>query len=144
MSNLYDTDLVLWAERQAKALRRRAGNEVDWDNVAEEIESLGKSDRRDLASRIQVVLDHLIRLQASPATEPRRGWQRTLIVQRDGIHKLLDESPSLRPLVAGIIAAELPTAKRLALLALAEYEETPAIDIATVNFNEDEVLSIGC
>lgn len=141
MSDLYDSDLVLWSERQAEALRRRAQNEIDWDNVAEEIESLGRNDRRDLESRIQTVLDHLIRLQASPATEPRRGWQRTLIVQRDAISKILKESPSLRPLVRGIVAAELPTARRLALLELAEYGETPTIDVATVTFSESDILS---
>lgn len=141
-SDLYHTDLVLWSERQADALRRRAANEIDWDNVAKEIESLGENDRHDLASRIQSVLDHLIRLRASPTTEPRRGWKRTLIVQRDSIRKLLDESPSLRSLVAGIIAAELPTARRLALLALAEHGKTATIDVAGLSFSEEEVLSL--
>jgi hypothetical protein len=141
-SDLYDTDLVLWSERQADALRRRAANEVDWDNVAKEIESLGEHDRRDLASRIQSVLDHLIRLRASPTTEPRRGWKRTLIVQRDSIRKLLDESPSLRLLVAEIISAELPNARRLALLALAEHGKRATIDVAGLSFSEEEVLSL--
>lgn len=141
-SDLYHTDLVLWSERQADALRRRAANEIDWDNIAKEIESLGENDRHDLASRIQSVLDHLIRLRASPTTEPRRGWKRTLIVQRDSIRKLLDESPSLRSLVAGIIAAELPTARRLALLALAEHGKTATIDVAGLSFSEEEVLSL--
>jgi hypothetical protein len=140
VNDLYDTDLVLWTQRQADALRRRAANEIDWDNVAKEIENLGISDRRDLASRIQIVLDHLIRLRASPASEPRRSWKRTLIVRRDGIQKLLDESPSLRPLIAGIIAAELPMARRLALLALAEHGEKPTIDVAILNFSEDDIL----
>jgi hypothetical protein len=141
-SDLYDTDLVLWSERQADALRRRAANEIDWDNIAKEIESLGEHDRRDLASRIQSVLDHLIRLRASPATEPRRGWKRTLIVQRDGLRKLLDKSPSLRSLVGGIIAAELPMARRLALLALAEHGKTATIDVAALSFSDEEVLSL--
>jgi hypothetical protein len=140
VNDLYDTDLVLWTERQADALRRRAANEIDWDNVAKEIENLGRSDQRDLASCVQIVLDHLIRLRASPATEPRRSWKRTLIVRRDGIHKLLDKSPSLRPLIAGIIAAELPMAQRLALLALAEHGKKPTIDVATLNISEDELL----
>jgi len=49
MPDLYDLDFVQWSSSQADALRRRAGNEIDWENVAEEIESLGRSDR--LASR---------------------------------------------------------------------------------------------
>ncbi|HEY7576199.1 MAG TPA: DUF29 family protein, partial [Acetobacteraceae bacterium] len=85
MNDLYDTDLVLWSKAQAAALRRRAANEIDWDNVAEEIESLGKNDRRELQSRLQIVLDHLIRLAVSPASAPRHGWERTVITQRDAI-----------------------------------------------------------
>jgi len=140
MTEGYETDFHRWAETQAGLLRTRAANALDWNNLAEEIEALAKNDQRDLASRIQTVLDHLIRLRASPATAPRRGWERTLIVQRDGIHKLLSDSPSLRPLVTGFIAAELPTARRLALLSLTEHDETPAVDVATLNFSEIEVL----
>ena len=68
----YDTDLYLWCERQADLLRRiaageRVNDEVDWLNIAEEIESLGKSQRRELRNRIRVVLEHLIKLQACEA-----------------------------------------------------------------------------
>ena len=71
----YGTDLVLWSREQADLLRRMAAGErvndqVDWENVAEEIESLGNSDRRDVRSRIHTVLRHLIKLQVSPA-----DWQ---------------------------------------------------------------------
>jgi hypothetical protein len=140
MTDGYATDFHRWAETQAGLLRLRSANALDWDNLAEEIEALARNDQRDLASRIQTVLDHLIRLRASPATRPRLGWERTLIVQRDGIHKLLADSPSLRPLVAGMIAAELPTARRLALLSLADHDETPAADVATLIFSEAEVI----
>ena len=70
----YDTDLVLWADDQARALRAAASAganlPIDWDNVAEEIDELGKSQRRDLASRIATILIHLLKLEASPATAP--------------------------------------------------------------------------
>lgn len=138
MTDGYETDFHRWAETQAGLLRARSANALDWDNLAEEIEALARNDQRDLASRIQTVLDHLIRLRASPAAGSRRGWKGTLIVQRDGIHKLLAGSPSLRPLIAGIIAAELPTARRLALLSLAG--ETITVDVAALSFTEAEVL----
>ena len=68
----YDTDLALWAESQARALRDagHAGTNlpIDWENVAEEIEALGMSQARELASRVRTILVHLIKLQASPAT----------------------------------------------------------------------------
>ena len=78
----YDTDLALWADSQARA-RRDAGHAgtnlpIDWENVAEEIEALGKSQARELASRVAIILVHLMKLEASPASEPRAGWQETI------------------------------------------------------------------
>ena len=77
----YDTDTVLWSERQADLLRRvaageRVNDQVDWENVAEEIDSAGRSQRLALASYVGLVLEHLMKLEASPAIEPRRGWRR--------------------------------------------------------------------
>ena len=88
LSALYDEDFVRWTEEQAAALRRArsippagiSGSNLplDWDNLAEEIESLGKSDRRELRSQITRVLRHLLKLEASPAAEPRAGWRATI------------------------------------------------------------------
>ena len=74
LSTLYDEDFVRWTEEQAAALRRAKGSNLalDWENLAEEIESLGKSDRRELRSQITRILRHLVKLEASPAAEPRR------------------------------------------------------------------------
>ena len=74
MGSMYDQDLVRWSEEQARALRAAANAgwnaPIDWENVAEEIESLGKSDRRALASHIAIVIEHLLKLQSSPASVP--------------------------------------------------------------------------
>jgi hypothetical protein len=141
----YDTDLLLWSERQAALLRRAAAGErvndqVDWENVAEEIESLGKSDRRELTNRIRTILTHLIKLQTSPATEPRPGWHETIIEQRAEIRTLLEDSPSLRPTVPTIIARELPAARVAAEAALAGYDEQPGVDPGTFAFTPEQVL----
>jgi hypothetical protein len=72
MTDGYATDFHWWAETQAGLLRLRS-TALDWDNLAEEIQALAKNDQRDLASRIQTVLDHLIRQRASPARYPRLG-----------------------------------------------------------------------
>jgi hypothetical protein len=140
MTDGYETDFHRWAETQAGLLRTRSANELDWDNLAEEIESLGRNDQRDLRNRIQTVLEHLIRLQASPASTPRHGWQRTLIEQRDQIEVLLEDSPSLRPKVAGIIAARLPKARQLATLALKEHGEAPRMPLDSLDYTEEQVL----
>ena len=92
MADLYDEDLLLWSEEQARALRSAAHSganlPIDWENVAEEIESLGKSLARELASRVSTILIHLMKLEASPAAEPRIGWAETIREQRDQIDTL--------------------------------------------------------
>jgi hypothetical protein len=141
----YDADLVLWSREQASLLRRmgageRLNDRVDWDHVAEEIESLGNSDRRDLSSRIQVILRHLIKLRISPATQPRAGWRRIVIEQRSQVARLLKDSPSLRQVVPIAIDEELADARLLALLDLAEFGEQPATSSETLTFSADQVL----
>jgi hypothetical protein len=140
----YDTDLALWAQNQARALRDagRAGTNlpIDWGNVAEEIEALGKSQTRELASRIRTILVHLLKLRVSPATEPRAGWRETIAEQRAEIERVLEDSPSLRQSAGQVIAKELAPARRQVLLALADYEETPQVDVAHVSYSESEVL----
>lgn len=78
----YGRDLLVWSERQAERLRRvasgdRVSDQIDRSHIAEEIEALGKSERRKLQNRIAGVLLHLIQLQAPAATDPRAGWRET-------------------------------------------------------------------
>jgi len=84
---LYDQDFVRWTEQQAGALRQAKGSNLplDWENLAEEIESLGRSDRRELRSQITRILRHLLKLEASPAAEPRAGWRSTIREARSEI-----------------------------------------------------------
>jgi branched-subunit amino acid aminotransferase/4-amino-4-deoxychorismate lyase len=141
----YDGDLVLWAEDQARALRDAARSRVnlpiDWENVAEEIESLGKSQGRELASRIRTVLLHLMKLQASPATEPRSAWRATIRRERAEIETLLRDSPSLRPTVPAVIVTETATAARIAAADLMDFGEQPGIDLAKAGY--DPAMIIG-
>ena len=92
----YDRDLHGWALEQARALRARSANEIDWDNVAEEIESLGKQQLSELTSRLAVLLAHLLKWAYQPERRGR-SWSNTLREQRRQIDKLLDENPSLKP-----------------------------------------------
>ena len=91
-------DVVTWAERQAVLLRRIAAGEqvneqVDWEEIAEEIESVGASERRSLASHIRNIIEHLAKLEASPARDPRDGWQATIQRARADIEDLLRGQP---------------------------------------------------
>ena len=141
---LYDTDLVLWAQAQVRALRgaARGSNEqaIDFENVAEEIENLARTERRALASHIATVIQHLMKLEASPAAHPRQGWQDTIDEARDGIARLLKDSPSLRAEVAGMVRGETSGARVRVQRALARYGEIPRREIATLAYREEQVL----
>ncbi len=141
----YETDILLWSEHQAGLLRRMATGEqvndqVDWTNVAEEVEALGRSDRRELHNRIATILLHLIKLQASPAAQPRLGWHDTIRTQRRGIRRLLKDSPSLKASIPRMISDELTEAKEEASISLAEHNEQPCVDLFGLDYTEDQVL----
>jgi Domain of unknown function DUF29 len=146
-AQLYDEDFVRWTEEQATALREAAGLEtnlpLDWENLAEEIDSLGRSQSRELGSRIAVVIEHLIKLEISTATGPRAGWIDTIGRERRDIEELLDDSPSLRGRVASMIARETPRTIRLVARSLRNYGETNPETIARAegaSYTEDQVL----
>ena len=142
----YDTDVYAWSLRQGALLRRLAAGErvndadLDWPNIAEEIETVGRSERAMMASHIRNVMEHLIKLHASPATEPRLGWQATIRRTRIEIESLLEDSPSLRREVGKLVIQEMPRARRLASAALEEHGEAPLVDLRSLAFSEDQVL----
>ena len=122
-ASLYERDFVRWTEAQAAELRRAADTgtnlPLDWEHLAEEIESLGSRERREIASRIEQVVLHLLKLQHSPATDPRRGWEETIDRERSEIDEMLTESPSLRQEIGPALARRWPSARRRAVRALA-------------------------
>ena len=95
MANLYDTDFYAWANEQAALLRAGKLAAADIENIAEEIESMGKGEKRELISRLTVLLQHLLKWQFQPV---RRGssWETTIIVQRNDLTDHLEDNPSLR------------------------------------------------
>ncbi|PWC84408.1 hypothetical protein TSH100_17790 [Azospirillum sp. TSH100] len=96
----YDTDFLAWTEEQARLLREasreRINMPIDWENVAEEIESMGRSELRAVESALVRVIEHLLKLEYSPAADPRGNWRRTVREQRDQANDGLEASPSLR------------------------------------------------
>ena len=141
--SLYEQDFFRWTEEQARALRTAASMRInaalDWENLAEEIESLGRSDRRELAIRIQTVIEHLMKLQLSPAKTPRRGWEATIVRERQIILALLDESPSLRGSVAEIVAKAASAAREVVEAELAQHREADR-KLASLTYTEEQVL----
>jgi hypothetical protein len=146
LSDLYDEDVLLWSEHQAELLRRRAAGELvndaefDWTNIAEEIESVGISERRALTSNIRTILEHLIELEASLASMPRAGWRATIARAQLDIAGLLKQSPSRGPSIDAVIADELPGARSVAVLELAEYGGTPRASVAELSCCSVQVI----
>ena len=135
----YERDFVAWSEVQAALLRARRIDGLDWDNLAEEIESMGRSDRRALESRLRVILLHLMKWQVQPGLRGP-GWRRTLDEQRREVAKLLHESPSLRPRIPSLMGEAYVDAVRDAVAETGLRAETFA---STCPFAPDQVLDDG-
>jgi hypothetical protein len=91
----YEEDLYAWSLEQAALLRARRVEGLDWDHLAEELDSMGGYQRRELESRLCVILLHLLKWQAQPGLRGA-SWRKTLRTQRREIRNLLKQSPSLR------------------------------------------------
>lgn len=133
MSTLYEEDLAAWAEAQAKALREAARAKlnvpvvIDWDNVAEEIEYLARSERRELRSRLFRLLTHLLKWCYQPGKRTR-SWRATIGEQRRAISRVLADSPSLGSFLPDAFALAYAEARGQAAdetgLPLASFPET--------------------
>lgn len=91
----YEQDFVLWVDTQLALLRAKKFDQLDLDNLIEEFDSLGRSEHRELKSRLEVLLMHLLKCQFQ-AGRKSRGWLSTIIEQRSAIDTHLEQSPSLR------------------------------------------------
>jgi hypothetical protein len=92
----YETDFYAWLQGQAAILREWRPPQLDWENLAEEIESMGRRERNQLVNRLRVLLAHLLKWHYQPE---RRGpsWESTIAEQRVRVRRLLAQNPSLKP-----------------------------------------------
>ncbi len=131
MSDLYDEDFTLWTERQAALLRRRAAGELvndadlDWQNIAEEIEAVGGNTRRELRNRLARLLQHLLKWHYQPERRSR-SWRSTIWTQRQEIEDLLADNPSLRGKLPELFLVAYQRARTAAL------DETGLLDLPLV------------
>ncbi|MDX2233187.1 MAG: DUF29 domain-containing protein [Hyphomonadaceae bacterium] len=110
MTSTYDTDAYTWALAQADALRRRSSNELDWDNLAEEIESVGKSQAAELRSRYITLLMHLLKWAYQPERRSR-SWESTIRRERLEIARHLDGNPGLKSRRDELLGSAYETAR---------------------------------
>ena len=116
MTSTYEQDFFAWTQQQANLMREHQFDALDLEHLIEEIESMGASERRQLANRLKLLLAHLLKWQYQPHLQSR-SWSATIKEQRLSIQDLLDDNPSLR----GTLDVVIPKAYRLArLLAVRE------------------------
>ena len=95
MTKLYDQDFLAWTRDQADALRRRSANELDWENLLEEVECLGKQQRSELRNHLIILLVHLLKWRLQPDRRSR-SWALTIAEQRRESERMVVENPSLK------------------------------------------------
>jgi hypothetical protein len=116
VASTYDSDFYGWTTEQATLLRQGRFGEADIENIAKEIESLGRSEERELVSRLAVLLTHLLKWQFQPGLSGN-GWRLTIAEQRQELMEHLDDNPSLR---AGLDQAIARAYKKAVLAARKE------------------------
>ena len=145
----YDDDFFLWTQEQAQALRalgrERTNVAVDWENVAEEIESLGRRDRDGCKSHILLIVIHLIKMRFAPHLESRRHWRVELDAFRTRLDRILDGNPTLRARMDEFVAGEHRRAFKKVLAELEDYPHVTLrlnalIDVPDSWFSAQDVL----
>jgi predicted YcjX-like family ATPase len=95
LAPIYDRDFQAWTEQQARALKARRASDIDWANVAEEIESLGRAEKNEIKQRLMRLVQHLLKWEFQPGKRSH-SWQSTISAQRTHIQGIIESSPSLR------------------------------------------------
>jgi hypothetical protein len=93
--SLYERDFYSWARAQAAAVRAKDAAALDWDNLAEELEGLSRTEARELHSRYQVLLAHLLKWLVQPERRSR-SWRNTIANQREALAEHLADNPGLK------------------------------------------------
>jgi uncharacterized protein DUF29 len=144
MSSLYDDDILLWSEQQAAAIRRlgrnarEIPNELDIENVAEEIESVGRSELAAVESYLELIFVHLIRLAVEPDSTSVRHWRGEIVAFHANARRRY--APSMRQRMD--VNALWGTAREQSLLAYEGAEHERVVALSTeAPFGLDELLA---
>lgn len=95
-NTLYDNDFYAWTQEQAALLRAKRWADLDLENLVDEVESVGGSERREINSRLEVLLAHLLKWKYQPGRRVP-SWINTISEQRSRLVESIESSPSLRP-----------------------------------------------
>jgi hypothetical protein len=120
-AELYERDYYTWTQEQARALRDHRIEEVDWTNIAEEIEDLGKREKRALRSQLVRLIGHLLKFAYAREVmwaNSSRGWELSIQGARREAQMYIDENPGLRPHVEQIFRSAYERARLEVMKAL--------------------------
>jgi hypothetical protein len=123
----YDDDFYAWTQHQAAVLREMpvSDNRFDREHVAEEIEDLGKSDLNAVRSQVRRIIEHLLKLQYSPARDPRYGWMGSIVGGRQEIEDTITRT--MLPEIERDLARLYRDGKKRAVLAMTGHGEAEAV-----------------
>ena len=93
---LYETDFFLWTQEQAQLLREKRWSDLDLENLTEEVRSVGGSEKKEVKSRLELLVMHLLKWKYQPGRRTP-SWDSTILRQRIELIDLLEDSPSLKP-----------------------------------------------
>jgi hypothetical protein len=136
LAGLYDDDFAAWASETARQLRAGRFSEIDVEHVAEEIEDMGKSEKREMLRRLTVLVMHLLKWKWQ-ADKRTTSWQSTMATQRAELHRLLRQSPSLKSVIAASVTDVYPDAVESAIIETGLSAQTFP---ASCPFSVDEIL----
>ncbi len=102
-TTLYEQDFCLWIETTANLLKEGQFSQLDIENLVEEIETMGRSEKNALKSNLIVVLLHLLKWRYQPEKRSR-SWKSSIFEHRRRLHEAFKSSPSLKPLFANVFA----------------------------------------
>ena len=111
MKATYQQDFYTWSLEQADLLRQKRFKEIDLEHLAEEIEDMGKSEKRAMESYIECLLMHLLKWEYQPYNTGRRSWELTIIEQRNRLNWHLKENPGLKSKLSEAIERSYDLAK---------------------------------
>lgn len=124
-SQLYDRDLALWYADTIAQLKASDLANLDLEHLIEEIEGLAARDRREIKTRLKVLLAHLLKRAYVPLPDNYRGWENTIDEQREQLQDLLDQSPSLKTYFEDVFAESWQRALKQV------HNDYPAVDFPT-------------
>ncbi|MCL6751404.1 DUF29 family protein [Nostoc sp. CCCryo 231-06] len=135
-SNLYEQDFYLWIKTTAELLKQGRLTELDLENLIDEIETMGRSEKKALRSNLEVVLIHLLKYKYQ-AEKRSGGWRATIREHRKRLREALEESPSLKPYFGEVFGLCYDDAR---LLAADETELHPATFPEQSPFTPEQAL----